>query len=36
VIDEELIHRWQAEPVRAVAISHVANGLIDHVRLIDE
>lgn len=35
VIDEELIHGWQAEPVRAVAIYHVANGLIDHVRLID-
>ncbi|HET7426219.1 MAG TPA: nuclear transport factor 2 family protein, partial [Gemmatimonadales bacterium] len=25
VIDQELIHRWQAEPVRAVAIYHVAN-----------
>jgi hypothetical protein len=35
VIDEELIHGWQAEPVRAVAIYHVTNGLIDHVRLID-
>jgi hypothetical protein len=35
VIDEEVIHGWQAEPVRAVAIYHVANGLIDHVRLID-
>lgn len=35
VIDEELIHGWQPEPVRAVAIYHVANGRIDHVRLIE-
>jgi hypothetical protein len=35
VIDEERISGWLAEPVRAVAIYHVANGLIDHVRLID-
>jgi len=35
VIDEEFIHGWQPEPVRAVAIYHVADGLIDHVRLID-
>lgn len=35
VIDEELIHGWQAERVHAVATYHVANGLIDHVRLID-
>jgi hypothetical protein len=35
VIDEELIHGWQPEPVRAVAIYHIADGLIDHVRLIE-
>src|SRR5690349_23096084 len=35
VIDEERISGWQAEPVRGVAIYHVADGLIDHVRLID-
>jgi hypothetical protein len=35
VIDEELIRGWRAEPVRAVAIYHVADGLIDHVRLIE-
>jgi hypothetical protein len=35
VIDEERILGWQAEPVRAVAIYHVSDGLIDHVRLID-
>jgi hypothetical protein len=35
VIDEEHIHGWQPEPVHAVAIYHVADGLIDHVRLID-
>jgi len=35
VIDEERIHGWQTEPVRAVAIYHVADGLIDHVRLLD-
>jgi hypothetical protein len=29
VIDEEIIHGWQPEPVRAVAIYHVAGGLID-------
>jgi hypothetical protein len=34
VIDEERIHGWQSEPVRAVAIYHVADGLIDHVRLL--
>jgi hypothetical protein len=32
---EERIHGWQADPVRAVAIYHVAHGLIDNVRLID-
>ena len=35
VIDEELIHGWQAEPVRAVAIYHITDGLIDHVRRIE-
>lgn len=35
VIDEERIHGWQPDPVRAVAIYHVADGLIDHVRLIE-
>ena len=35
VIDEELIHGWLPEPVRAVAIYHIADGLIDHVRLIE-
>ena len=35
VIDEELIHGWQAEPVRAVAIYHVTEGRIDHVRLLE-
>jgi hypothetical protein len=35
VIDEERIHGWQADPVRAVAIYHVTDGLIDQVRLID-
>src|SRR5262245_5329075 len=34
VIDEEEITGWQEEPVQAVAIYHVAGGLIDHVRLI--
>jgi len=35
VIDEELIHGWQSDPVRAVVIYHVAGGLIDHVRMYD-
>ena len=35
VIDEERIYGWQAEPVQAVAISHVSGSLIDHVRLFD-
>lgn len=35
VIDEERIHGWQPDPVRAVAIYHIADGLIDQVRLID-
>ena len=34
VVDEEEITGWQAEPVRAVAIYDVADGVIDHVRLI--
>jgi hypothetical protein len=32
-IDEERIHGWQTDPVHAVAIYHVADGKIDHVRL---
>jgi hypothetical protein len=35
VIDEELIHGWQPEPVRAVAVYHVADGLIDRVTLLE-
>ena len=35
VIDEERIHGWQRDPVHAVAIYHISDGLIDHVRLID-
>ena len=35
VIDEEHIHGWQTEPVRAVAIYHIADGHIDQVRLLD-
>ena len=35
VIDEERIHGWHPDPIRAVAIYHVADGLIDHVRLIE-
>lgn len=34
IVDEEEIVGWHAELVRAVAIYHVANDLIDHVRLI--
>ena len=34
VVDEEEIAGWQPEPVEAVAIYHVAAGVIDHVRLI--
>ena len=35
VIDEERIHGWQPEPVRAVVIYHVKDGLIDPVRFLD-
>jgi hypothetical protein len=34
VVDDEEITGWQAGPVQAVAIYHVADGVIDHVRLI--
>jgi hypothetical protein len=33
VVDEEEITGWQALPVRAVAIYHVAGDVIDQVRL---
>jgi hypothetical protein len=29
------IHGWQPDPVRAVVIYHIDDGLIDHVRLIE-
>jgi hypothetical protein len=35
VIDEERIHGWQARPVRAVAIYHVADGQIDRVQFLE-
>ena len=31
VIDEKQTHGWLTDPVRAVAIYHIADGLIDHV-----
>jgi uncharacterized protein (TIGR02246 family) len=36
VIDDEEIHGWQDAPVRAVAVYHISNGLIDHVRLYED
>jgi uncharacterized protein (TIGR02246 family) len=35
VIDEEVIRGGESEPVRAVVIYHVAEGLIDHVRMYE-
>jgi uncharacterized protein (TIGR02246 family) len=35
VIDEEEIFGWQDQPVRAVAIYHIAGDVIDHVRLYE-
>jgi uncharacterized protein (TIGR02246 family) len=36
VIDHEEIHGWQKTPVRAVAVYHVSDGMIDHVRLYED
>jgi uncharacterized protein (TIGR02246 family) len=35
VIDDEEIFGWQDAPVRAVAVYHVIDGVIDHVRLYE-
>src|SRR5204863_3640173 len=35
VIDEERIDGWQDQPVRAVIIYHLQDGLIDHVRFLE-
>jgi hypothetical protein len=34
VVDAEEISGWRPEPVQAVAIYHIADGVIDHVRPI--
>ena len=36
VVDEERVHGAEHEPIRAVVIYHVSDGLIDHVRLFRE
>ena len=36
VIDEERITGWEPQPVRAVVVYHVADGLIDRVRFYED